>query len=108
MTPEGTIVALWIAWLASWGIAAFWSDRTEKKGGIAAYVGSRVLFYVSATLLLAPFSDRRYYAQVYFWYLNATGRWMLVALTAAGFWFVWWARIQLGRLWSDQLTKKAG
>jgi protein-S-isoprenylcysteine O-methyltransferase Ste14 len=107
MTPEGTIVALWIVWLASWGIAAFWSNRTEKKGGIAAYVGSRILFYVSATLLLAPFSDRRYYAQVQFWHPNAIGRWILVALTAAGFLFVWWARIHLGRLWSDRLTKKA-
>jgi protein-S-isoprenylcysteine O-methyltransferase Ste14 len=108
MTPEGTIVALWISWLASWGIAAFWSNRTEKKGGIAAYVGSRILFYVSATLLLAPLSDRHYYAQMQFWHPNATERWILVALTAAGFLFVWWARIHLGRLWSDRLTKKVG
>jgi hypothetical protein len=96
MTPEGTIVALWISWLASWGIAAFWSNRTEKKGGIAAYVGSRILFYVSATLLLAPLSDRHYYAQMQFWHPNATERWILVALTAAGFLFVWWASHSLG------------
>jgi protein-S-isoprenylcysteine O-methyltransferase Ste14 len=108
MTPESTILGLWIAWLASWVIAAFWSNRTEKRGGIAAEIVFRILFYVSATLLLAPFADRRYYAQVQFWRLNDASKWMLVALVATGFLFAWWARIHLGRLWSDWLTKKAG
>ena len=34
--------------------------------------------------------------------------WILVALTAAGLLFTWWARIHLGRLWSDLVVKKAG
>src|ERR1019366_10545758 len=108
MTPESTIVALWVAWLASWGVAAFWSNRTEKGGGIAAEIVFRILFWASATLLCAPFSDRSYYGQVQFWHLNDALKWILVALTATGFSFVWWARIHLGRLWSDWLTKKAG
>jgi protein-S-isoprenylcysteine O-methyltransferase Ste14 len=108
MTPEGTIIVLWVAWLASWGVAAFWSNRTEKRGGIVADIAFRILFYASATLLLAPLSNRHYYAQVQFWHINAALKWILVALTATGFLFVWWARIHLGRLWSDWLTKKAG
>jgi protein-S-isoprenylcysteine O-methyltransferase Ste14 len=108
MTPDWMILALWIAWLASWVVAAFWSNRTEKRGGIGADIAFRILFYASATLLLAPFSDRHYYGQVQFWHLGAALKWILVALTAAGFLFVWWARIHLGRLWSDWLTKKAG
>jgi protein-S-isoprenylcysteine O-methyltransferase Ste14 len=107
MTPESTIVALWIAWLASWGVAAFWSNRTEKGGAIAPEIAFRILFWASATLLLAPFPDH-YYAQVQFWRLDAALKWILVALTASGLLFVWWARIHLGRLWSDWLTKKAG
>ena len=107
MTPESTIVALWIAWLASWGVAAFWSNRTEKGGGIAAEIAFRILFWASATLLLAPFPDHDY-AQVQFWRLDAALKWILVALTASGLLFVWWARLHLGRLWSDWLTKKAG
>jgi protein-S-isoprenylcysteine O-methyltransferase Ste14 len=107
MTPESMTIVLWVAWLASWGVAAFWSNRTEKRG-VVADVASRILFYVSATLLLAPFSDRRYCAQVQFWHPNTAVRWILVGLTGAGFLFVWWARIHLGRLWSDWLTKKAG
>lgn len=108
MTPESTITALWVAWLVSWGVAAFWSNRTEKGSGIVAEIAFRVLFWASAFLLLAPFSDRHFYAQVQFWRLDAALQWILVALTAAGFLFVWWARIHLGRLWSDWLTKKAG
>jgi len=108
MTPEGTILVLWVAWLASWGVAAFWSNRTEKRGGIVAEIAFRILFWASATFLLAPFSDQ-HYAQVQFWRLdNAALKWILVALIATGFLFVWWARIHLGRLWSDWLTKKAG
>ena len=108
MTPEGTIVALWLAWLASWIVAALWSNRTEKRGGIVGDVASRIFFYFSATLLLAPFSGRQYYALVQLWQLDVVLKWMLVALTATGFLFVWWARIHLGRLWSDWLTKKSG
>jgi protein-S-isoprenylcysteine O-methyltransferase Ste14 len=108
MTPEWMIVALWVAWLASWGIAAFWSNRTEKRGGIGAEIAFRILFWASATLLLAPLSNRNYYAEVQFWHCNAALKWILVPLTATGFLFVWWARIHLGRLWSDWLTKKTG
>ena len=108
MTPELTILALWIAWLVSWVVAAFWSNRTEKGGGIAPEIVFRILFCASATLLLAPFSEHHYYAQVQFWHLDAALKWILVALTATGFLFVWWARIHLGRLWSNWLTRKAG
>ena len=108
MTPEPTILALWVAWLMSWGVGAFWSNRTEKGGGIAGEIAFRILFWASATLLFAPFSDHPYYAQVQFWHLNAALKWILVALTTAGLLFVWWARIHLGRLWSDWLTRKAG
>jgi len=107
MTPEGTILVLWVAWLASWGVAEFWSNRTEKRGGIVAEIGFRILFWASASLLIAPFSDQ-HHAQVQFWRLNAALKWIFAALTATGFLFVWWARIHLGRLWSDWLTKKAG
>jgi protein-S-isoprenylcysteine O-methyltransferase Ste14 len=107
MTPDRMILALWVVWLASWVVAAFWSNRTEKGAGLAPEIAFRTLCWAGATLLLVAFSYR-YSAQVQFWQLNAALKWILVALTAAGFLFVWWARIHLGRLWSDWLTKKAG
>jgi protein-S-isoprenylcysteine O-methyltransferase Ste14 len=109
MTPERTILLLWIAWLVSWVVAAFWSNRTEKRGVIGADIVFRILFWLSASLLLAPFSDRRpYFVQAPLWQLNSALQWILAVLTAAGFCFAWWARIHLGRLWSDWLTKKTG
>jgi len=99
MTPELTITGLWVVWLASWIGAAFWSNRTEKRGGVAADVAFRILFFVSAFLLLAPFSNRQNEAQFQSWQLTTPVKWILVALTAIGFAFVWWARIHLGRLW---------
>ena len=97
MTPESTIIALWITWLVSWGVAAFWSNRTEKTGGTIAEIGFRILMWAGAILLLVPFSDRLDYARVPFWHLNAALKWILAALTAIGLLFVWWARIHLGR-----------
>jgi hypothetical protein len=96
MTPDLTIIALWAAWVASWGIAACWSNRTEKGGGIGAEIAFRILFYAGAILLLAPLSNRRYYAQVEFWHFHAALKWILVALTAVGFLFAWWAAFTWG------------
>lgn len=109
MTPEYTIYALWGAWWVSWTVAALWSNRTEKRAGIGAELFFRFLLYVGAILLFAFPPSRHYYAQVQFWYLGDALNWILVALTVAGFLFTWWARINLGRLWSDWgVTKKAG
>jgi protein-S-isoprenylcysteine O-methyltransferase Ste14 len=108
MTPESVITVLWVGWVVSWGLAASWSNRTEKAGGLTAELAFRIPFWAGATLLLAPFRDLRFFAQVQFWQPGAAMKWILVALAAGGFSFVWWARIHLGRLWSAWLTKKAG
>jgi protein-S-isoprenylcysteine O-methyltransferase Ste14 len=108
MTPDVTIIALWAAWVVSWGVAAFWSNRTEKRGGTVGELGFRIPFYAGAILLFAPFSNRPYYEHMQFLHLNDPLKWIAVALTAIGFLFTWWARIHLGRLWSPWLTKKAG
>lgn len=42
------------------------------------------------------------------WQTPDTIGWVLVALTAGGFLFCWWARIHLGSLWSGWVTKKTG
>jgi protein-S-isoprenylcysteine O-methyltransferase Ste14 len=81
----------------------------RKRAGIGAELFFRVLIGVGSILLLAFPPSRHYYAQVQLWYLGDALNWILVALTVAGFLFTWWARINLGRLWSDWgVTKKAG
>ena len=108
MTPELTIIALWVAWVVSWTVAALWSNRTEKRAGIGAELFFRVLFHIGAILLFPFPPSRHYYAQVQLWRFGEALNWILVALTTAGFLFAWWARIHLGRLWSDWVVKKAG
>ena len=107
VTPELTIIALWVAWMVSWTVAALWSNRTEKRAGIGGELFFRVLFYIGAILLFAFPPSRHYYAQQ-LWRFGEALNWILVLLTTAGFSFAWWARIHLGRLWSDWVAKKAG
>jgi protein-S-isoprenylcysteine O-methyltransferase Ste14 len=108
MTPEYTIYALWCAWLVSWIVARRWSNRTEKRDAIGAELLFRVLFYVSVILLFAFPLRIRDYPRTQLWHFGDPMNWILVAPTAAGLLFTWWARIHLGRLWSDYVVKKAG
>lgn len=108
MTPEHATYALWIAWLVSWIIAMLWSNRTEKRGGVGAELVFRALLWVSVVLLFALPSSSNHFAQVRLWSLGDVLSWTFAALTAAGLLFTWWARVHLGRLWSDWVVKKAG
>jgi protein-S-isoprenylcysteine O-methyltransferase Ste14 len=109
ISPEWTTAALWIAWLVSWGIAAFWSSRSEKRRGTVAEIPLRVLIFAGSILLFMLPLNHGYYAQVQLWRPGAALSWILVAMTLAGFLFTWWARIHLGRLWlAWGVTKKAG
>ena len=85
-----------------------WSDRTEKRGGTGFELLFRLLLGGGAVLLFAFPSSDHHYAQVQLWRLDDALDWILVALTVAALLFTWWARIHLGRLWSDWMTKKAG
>jgi protein-S-isoprenylcysteine O-methyltransferase Ste14 len=108
MKPEPAIYALWGVWLASWTVARLWSNRTEKRAGVGAELLFRALLGVGGILLFAFPLRPHYFAQAQLWRLGDAPNWILVALTAAGLWFTWWARIHLGRLWSDLIVKKAG
>ncbi len=94
-------------WLLSWTVAKLWSNRTEKRDAIGPELFFRVLFYGSLILLFA-FPPSRYDAQTQLWHFSNAMNWILVAVAAAGLLFTWWARIHLGRLWSDWVVKKAG
>jgi protein-S-isoprenylcysteine O-methyltransferase Ste14 len=94
--------------VVSWTVARLWSNRTEKRGGIAAELFFRVLLGIGSILLFAFPSSDDYYAQLQLWHVGDALGWLLVALTASGLLFTWWARIHLGRLWSDWVVKKAG
>jgi protein-S-isoprenylcysteine O-methyltransferase Ste14 len=94
--------------VVSWIVAMLWSNRTEKRDVIGAELIFRVFFYLGVILLFALPLAPPYYAQTQLWHFGDTMNWILAGLTAAGVLFTWWARIHLGRLWSDWVVKKAG
>jgi isoprenylcysteine carboxyl methyltransferase (ICMT) family protein YpbQ len=102
--PTKLLALIWLAWIVSWVVASFWSGRTK------AHVRSReswvyrlpILF---GAILLSPWTERalresRIYDPGNF------GTYALAAMVLLGLSFTWWARIHIGRLWSNSITNK--
>ncbi|WP_245429612.1 isoprenylcysteine carboxylmethyltransferase family protein [Mesorhizobium sp. DCY119] len=106
MHPMTAIGLLWLAWLASWVAASAWADRTEKRVGVRAEIRYRMPLVLGTILVFIP--SRGHAAVPRFWAPTSAESWACVALVAAGIAFCWWARLHLGRLWSGEVTRKAG
>jgi protein-S-isoprenylcysteine O-methyltransferase Ste14 len=104
--PEGACYAIWIAWAASWWLAAVWSSRAKSRAGIAQQLPYRLLT-LSGFVLLFAIQTRRYHGPLRLWTLPESVAWAMTFLCVVGFGFAWWARIHLGRLWSAFVTLKA-
>lgn len=103
-TPEFVTLVLWLAWWASWLVAAFWRERAAKQPPHRSQIVYRLLVIAGAALLfnhLVPQIDRP------LWQWAPPIAWALVAISGAGFAFTWWARIHLGKLWSSNVGRKA-
>jgi protein-S-isoprenylcysteine O-methyltransferase Ste14 len=95
------ILSAWIAWLISWSAAAAWSNRTIKRPTVGREVVYRVVTMLGAILMFR--SGTR---GVVLWQARPSLAWLLFGLTLAGFAFMWWARLHLGRFWSSSVTRK--
>jgi len=84
-----------------------WSNRTEKKDAIGAEILFRVFSNAGLILLFAFPSGHQDYAKTQLWHFGHALNWTMAALTSTGLLFTWWARIHLGRLWSDRVVKRA-
>lgn len=105
MSPEVTTARLWIAWIVSWWLAAFWRDRAVKRPSFRSEIGYRVIVIAGAMLLYESFVPGA--PRLALWSPGAVFKWAMVVLVAVGLLFTWWARIHLGRLWSSSVTRKA-
>lgn len=98
------LVGLWIAWLASWFLAAGWTATTvtQQSSGsrllqsLPIWVGAWLIARTPNGVLASPIYPRQ-----------AWVAWAAVGLAALGLAFTWWARLHLGRLWSAAVTIKA-
>jgi protein-S-isoprenylcysteine O-methyltransferase Ste14 len=103
--PLYAIGAIWVVWALSWLAAAAWSDRTTAQPA----AGSQALYRLTVFGGMALLFDRFTLGGTSpLWVAPPVLGWAMVALTAGGFAFCWWARLYLGRLWSSSVTRKQG
>jgi len=102
--PTKLLALIWLAWVVSWVVAAFWSGRTKTHVPtwdswiyrLPILLGAIFLMPLTARILGAgPLYD-----------LGNWGTYLLALVTVFGISFTWWARIHLGRFWSNAITHK--
>jgi protein-S-isoprenylcysteine O-methyltransferase Ste14 len=94
---------LWLAWLVSWQVAALWRDKPTVQAPRSKYRLLFVMIALGMVLMYGVIPNR----QPLLWHVGPALGWSMVALTAAGIAFAWWARIALGRLWSGGIERMA-
>ena len=104
--PTQLLALIWLAWLASWVAASFWSGQTKKHVMTLESGRYRIPILVGA-ILFTPVTGRLLGEQPV-WQFGNLGVYILAAITVAGISFTWWARIHLGRFWSNAITHKEG
>jgi protein-S-isoprenylcysteine O-methyltransferase Ste14 len=104
--PTQLLALIWIAWLVSWAVGWFFSGRTEKHVMTWDSRSYRIPIFAGA-ILLTPWTEQVLGEQS-LWHVGNAGTYLLAGLTLAGTLFTWWARIHLGRFWSNAITRKEG
>jgi protein-S-isoprenylcysteine O-methyltransferase Ste14 len=104
--PTQLLALIWIAWLISWVVASFWSGRTQKHVMTRDSQAYRIPILAGA-ILFTPWLAQALGEQP-LWNLGNGGTYVVAGLTLAGISFTWWARIHLGRFWSNAITRKEG
>jgi protein-S-isoprenylcysteine O-methyltransferase Ste14 len=106
-TPMLLASYMWLVWLVSWILAAGWSAPTVARQPVWQRVLHLVLIGAGAVLLFGQ-PARASGSQGPLVALASWICWAALGLVLTGFLFAWWARLSLGRLWSGNVTLKAG
>lgn len=104
--PTSLLAIIWLLWLASWVGASFWSGRTRKHVTVTRTSRYHLLIVLGG-ILFTPWTSR-VIGEHPFWIPGPTGFTVMTIITLAGIAFTWWARIHLGRFWSNAITHKEG
>jgi protein-S-isoprenylcysteine O-methyltransferase Ste14 len=97
------VAGLWVAWFLSWHVAMLWRDKPTVQAPRKEYRLYFVMIAAGLVLMYGVFPR----GQPVLWAVTPWLGWSMVALTAAGIAFAWWARIALGRLWSGGVERMA-
>jgi isoprenylcysteine carboxyl methyltransferase (ICMT) family protein YpbQ len=102
--PTKLLALIWFAWVVSWVVAAFWSGRTKAHVPTWESWVYRLPILIGAIFLM-PVTARLFGATPLY-HLGNIGTYLLALVTVLGISFTWWARIHLGRFWSNAITHK--
>jgi len=94
---------IWLAWVVSWNLAAFWRDRSTAEAPRNNYRGYFFLVVVGFMLTFGVFG----WFSLPLWHVGRGLGWGMVGLTAASLLFTWWARLHMGRLWHGGVSRTA-
>jgi protein-S-isoprenylcysteine O-methyltransferase Ste14 len=97
------LAGLWLFWLVTWHIAMLWRDKATARAPRRDYRWQFAMIVVGLWLMYGLFPR----PQPTLWTVTPALGWAMVALTAAGIAFAWWARIHLGKLWSGGVERMA-
>lgn len=102
--PTKLLSIIWLMWVISWVVASFWSGRTKVHVSIRdAWV--YVLPIVLGSIMLLPVTQRLLGAKQLY-HPGEPGTYLAAVVVVLGICFTWWARIHLGRFWSNAITRK--
>jgi protein-S-isoprenylcysteine O-methyltransferase Ste14 len=102
--PTRLLSLIWLAWVVSWVVASFWSGRTKSFVPTRDSWIYRLPILIGA-ILLSPWTAGAVGASQLYDPGDA-GTYLLAAVVLFGISFTWWARIHLGRFWSNAITHK--
>jgi protein-S-isoprenylcysteine O-methyltransferase Ste14 len=102
--PTKLLALIWLAWVVSWVVAAFWSGRTKTHVPTWNSWVYRFPILLGAIFLM-PATAHAFGASPLYDVGNV-GTYVLALVTVLGISFTWWARIHLGRFWSNAITHK--
>jgi protein-S-isoprenylcysteine O-methyltransferase Ste14 len=93
--------SLWLAWVVSWNVAAFWRDKSSAEAPRNEF---RLHFFIVVVGFMLTFGVFGWVVGP-LWLVGPALGWSMVALTAAGLAFTWWARLHMGRLWHGGVSR---
>jgi protein-S-isoprenylcysteine O-methyltransferase Ste14 len=102
--PTRLLALIWLAWIVSWVVASFWSGRTKKHVRTRDSFVYRVPILLGA-VLFSPWTARAL-GETRIYDPGNFGTYALAIVVLLGISFTWWARIHLGRFWSNAITQK--
>jgi len=107
VTPSSVLFGLLVVFLLSWMAAALWAGRTivalpDRSQWVLSAVGVTAVLLVAGAGALFPALRAR------LWQDSFAIGWSMVAVSALGYAWCWWARLYLGKLWSAGVSRKEG